>query len=95
MNPDAVYIYTKNDGTWTQTQKITSVNIDYQHNSIAIHDDTILVHAISNKDDSNTGAVHIYTKNDGTWTQTQKIMASDGNPGNRFGILLQCIMTPY
>ena len=85
----SAYIFTKNDTTWIQTQKITAsdgASNDYFGRSVAIHDDTILVDVYRDGDKgSSSGSAYIFTKNDTTWIQTQKITASDGASGDWFG----------
>ena len=86
----SAYIFTNNGGTWSQTQKLTASDGDDGDRfgtSVAISCNTAIVGA--NLDDdkgSASGSAYIFTNNGGTWTQTQKLTASDGDNGDRFGI---------
>ena len=78
----AVHLFTKNGGTWTHSVKIdnsfaglTLVDTDNFGSSVAFSSDgTLAVGALG--DDTggeNRGAVHLFTKNGGTWTHSVKI----------------------
>jgi hypothetical protein len=83
----SVYVFTRNGGTWTQHQKLTAsggtVN-DGFGGHLAISGDTIVVGALAS--DGNRGAAYVFTRNGGTWTQQQKLTASDGAFFDLFGI---------
>ena len=85
----SAYIFTNNGGTWIQTQKLTADDGeegDQFGTSVAISGNTAIVGA--NLDDdkgSNSGSVYIFTNNGGTWIQTQKLTASDGDEFDQFG----------
>ncbi len=96
-NAGAVYIYKKNSiGKWSQVQKIVAsdrVENDYFGRSLAIYGDYIVVGAINNSYDesgknrvSEAGSAYIFKNTNGTWLQVQKIVASDRNPVDAFGI---------
>jgi len=81
----SAYIYHKSGGTWpsTQSQKITMAENDadsYFGSSVALSDDgyTLVVGA-SHHDNvaTNEGALFIFERGSGTWTQTKKMWASD------------------
>jgi len=81
----SAYIYHKSGGTWpsTQSQKITMAENDadsYFGRSVALSDDgyTLVVGA-SHHDNVATdeGALFIFERGSGTWTQTKKMWASD------------------
>jgi hypothetical protein len=81
----SVYIYHKSGGTWpsTQSQKITMAENDDSSefgSSVALSDDgyTLVVGA-SHHDNvaTNEGALFIFERGSGTWTQTKKMWASD------------------
>jgi hypothetical protein len=81
----AAYIYHKSGGTWpsTQSQKITMAENDadsYFGISVALSDDGYtLVVGSSHHDNvaTNEGALFIFERGSGTWTQTKKMWASD------------------
>lgn len=66
---------------------------DYFGNSVAISGDYAIVGASNEDEDalgtntlSDAGSAYIFKNNAGTWTQVQKIVASDRGVGDRFGI---------
>ena len=82
----AAYIFTRSGSTWTQQQKIQSSDIeggdDFGY-SVAISGDTVIVGAF---DESSAGAAYIFTRTGSTWTQQQKITASDIQSNDDYGI---------
>jgi streptogramin lyase len=91
----AVYIYKNNDGTWEFVQKIVASDrgsSDEFGTSVAIEGDTILVGAYGEDEDttnqntlSDAGSVYVYKNNNGTWQETQKLVASDRAEDGYFG----------
>lgn len=86
----AIYIFTLQDGVWTQTQKLfASDAADYSNfgSSLALEGSTLLVAALNANvgDVSQQGAVYAFTRSDGSWTQTQKFTSSDGGSTEAFG----------
>ena len=86
----AVYVFTESNGTWTQTQKLTANDGAAYDNfglSVALKGSTILigspVAAIGGN--AGQGALYVFTESNGTWTQTQKLTASDGATNENFG----------
>ena len=87
------YIFKKEDnGTWSKTQEINASDAaseDYFGKTISIDGDYAIVGA-SGKDlndtQTDTGAAYIfYKESDGTWSQVQKITASDAVKDDSFG----------
>ena len=93
--PDSgsAYVFTKQaNGNYFQAQKLlTSDGVvqDYFGCSVAISADglTVIVGAFSGGDEgSGTGATYVFTKQaNGSYLQTQKLLASDGTFGDAFG----------
>lgn len=86
----AVYAYEYNDTTWVQTQKLKAsdpkpgsefgVSVDMYEGSIAI------VGAYqADGNDIKSGAAYVFEKVDGSWVQTQKLIADDGISHDYFG----------
>lgn len=80
-----VYIYTKSAGSWTQTQVITATDAGPNElfgSAVSLSSDgsTAIVGAPykTESGQSNAGAVYVFTKSGGSWTQTQKLTAADG-----------------
>ena len=88
----SAYVFVRDGGVWTQQQKLTASDAETNDNfanSLAISGDTLVVGA--HWEDSlgwDSGAVYVFVRSDGVWTEQQKLTASDGGEGsggNRFG----------
>lgn len=89
----AVYVFEESGGTWTRTQKLVASDgqaFDTFGNAIVFSGTTALIGAygVMVNDNFSQGAVYVFTLSDGTWTQTQKITADDGQAFNNFGYSL-------
>jgi hypothetical protein len=90
VNQGAVYIFVRNGTTWTQQHKLTTLDgqaHDQLGERIALSGDTLLVGGVHLDIGSNTdqGAAYVFVRNGTTWTQQQKLVASDGAAGDQFG----------
>ncbi|MDD3067198.1 MAG: FG-GAP repeat protein, partial [Candidatus Gracilibacteria bacterium] len=88
----SAYIFTKSGSTWVQTQKLTAsdgVARDYFGHRVALSSDASTIVVASGYSPNNTqkGYVYIFTKSGSTWVQAQKIIASDGEDGDFFGLV--------
>jgi hypothetical protein len=89
LNAGAAYIFTRSGTSWSEQQKIQAsykTRDDYFGTSVAISEDgnTAIVGAHEdNVDDA--GAAYIFTRSGTTWTQQQKIQASDKQGNDEFG----------
>ena len=87
----AAYIFTRSGSTWTEQQKITASDrqaYDLFGTSVAISSDgdTAIVGADGEDTGaSDAGAAYIFTRSGTTWTQQQKIQASDKQAYDNFG----------
>jgi hypothetical protein len=84
----AVYVFTQSGGIWAPQQKIRGVQVDeFFGNSIALSGDTLAVGAFRDDVGANVdqGSAYIYTRNNGFWTQQQKLTAPDGAVNDFFG----------
>jgi hypothetical protein len=82
----SAYIFVNNSGTWTQQQKLVGGSRNYFGNSVSISGNYVIVGA--ERDDaagSTSGSAYIFVNNSGTWSQQQKLVASDGAAVDRFG----------
>jgi len=94
-DPGSVYIYVNNSGTWSEAQKITaSDRADYDSfgKSVAIAGDYAIVGNMYDDEDElggntilGSGSAYILKNNAGTWSEVQKIVASDRGAGDVFG----------
>ena len=89
----SAYIFERNtSGNWSQKQKIVADDkqtYDYFGNSVAISENYAIVGAYG-EDPGNigeAGSAYIFERDtDGSWNQIKKIVATDKNSGDRFGI---------
>jgi FG-GAP repeat/Secretion system C-terminal sorting domain len=93
----AAYIFERDgNGTWTELHKIVASDRAAQDLfgfSVSVSGDYAVVGAYSEDHDASggdtkslAGSAYIFQNNgDGTWSQVQKIVASDREPGDRFG----------
>jgi len=87
----SAYIFFWNGTSWTQEQKLLSGDIaSSDHFGISVSmssDGTRCICGVPNQDTNgnDAGAVYIFSRSGTTWTQEQKILASDGVAGDRFG----------
>jgi hypothetical protein len=86
----AVYVFTLDNGTWTETQKLTADDGQMFDNfgySLGLDGTTALIGAdgATVGDNGFQGAVYVFNLSGGTWTQGQKLVASDGAIGDIFG----------
>ncbi|MGH8428133.1 MAG: hypothetical protein ACRES7_09160, partial [Gammaproteobacteria bacterium] len=84
----AAYIFTDSNGTWSQTQKLNADNGacgDGFGMADALSGSTAVIGAWGVN--SYQGAAYIFNNSGGTWTQTQELFASDGQPGDYMGYI--------
>jgi hypothetical protein len=90
----AAYIYTRTAAVWTVQQKIVATGVnarkqdDFFGASVAISGETIVVGSPNHDyrvagtyNQNNCGAVFVYVRAAGTWSQQQKLSAWNGNGG--------------
>jgi len=86
----STYVFTRTGSTWTQQQKLLAsdgVAGDSFGSSIAKDGDTVLIGADWDDDNGvDSGSVYVFTLVGTTWTQQQKLLASDGIGGAYFGV---------
>ncbi len=100
-NAGAVYVFTRIGGVWTQQAYLKASNAGADKNfggSVAIVGDLVVVG--SRLEDSNatgingdqgnstapdSGAVYLFTRSGGVWTQKAYLKASNSNAGDEFG----------
>ncbi len=82
----AAYVYEMSGGSWTQGQKIVAGDGgpgDIFGYSVVLDGDRALIGAYA--DEAYQGSVYVFGRSGGTWTQTQKLVASDAAPNAYFG----------
>jgi hypothetical protein len=91
-NSGSVYIYTLANGAWIETQKLTASDgasedlFGYLNVALSGDGSTAIVSARRDDDNGNeSGSVYIYSLLNGAWSETAKLIASDGHEGDYFG----------
>jgi hypothetical protein len=85
----AIWFFTRSGTTWTQQgNKVVGTNVigasSYQGNSVALSADGNTAVEGGPYDNSSTGAVWVFTRSNGAWTQAQKVIAT-GTTGSTPG----------
>lgn len=84
-----VYMFKNNNGIWQEMQKLTSSDNatgDFFGRSVDLDSGRMIVGASFDDDlGSGSGAAFIFDLANDVWTETQKITANDGAPGDSFG----------
>ena len=88
-NSGSAYVFVPSGTTWTQQQKLVAsdgaANDDFGI-SVALSGDTLVVGAALDDDNGSTsGSVYVFVRSGTTWTQQQKLVASDGVAYDEFG----------
>ena len=92
----SAYIFKNNAGSWSQVQKIVASDRGTDDRfgfSVAISGDYAIVGAYTEDEDTtggntlrNAGSAYIFKNNAGTWSQVQKLVASDRGADDQFGV---------
>ena len=85
----SVYVFSRSGLLWGLQQKLTASDgaaNDYFGRGVHLDGETLAVGALYDDDrGGNAGSVYVYTRSGATWTQQQKLTASDGAAGDEFG----------
>jgi K319-like protein/FG-GAP repeat protein len=82
----AAYIFTRNDNVWTQQAYVKASNtrsLDGFGITVALDDNTLAVGATG---EGGAGAVYVFTRTAGVWTQQAYVKGSNSSPGDEFGL---------
>ena len=87
----SVYVFVRSGTTWSQQQKLTSSDGetgDSFGNSVAISGETVVVGASNDAIGANNfqGSASVFVRSGTTWSEQQKLTASDGAANDEFGI---------
>lgn len=93
-NAGAAYVFVRNGDTWTEQQKLIASDAaddDEFGAAVAIDGDTVIVGAT--QDDhaggSNAGSAYVFVRSGMSWTEQQKLMASDPGDNDEFGFAVR------
>ena len=87
-NQGVVYVFVRSGGRFVQVQKLTGDPQEASFGSaVALEGNTIVVGALFDTvgTNLNQGAAYVFTRTGGVFTRQQKLLASDGSAGARFG----------
>lgn len=87
MRSGVVYVFSRDgSGQWTRTQRIEPANATAGNRfgiQVAAQDDLLLVSAT--RVDGGTGAVYMYRNQNGTWTESGRLVTNDRSPADSLG----------
>jgi hypothetical protein len=86
----AVYVFDQSGGNWTQSQKLVADDgaaFDTFGDAVVFQGDTAIVgaYAATVNNFAYQGTAYVFTRSNGTWSQSQKLVADDGAPFDKFG----------
>ena len=87
QNPEqgAAYVFAESGGSWSQQAELfasdATMNADFGF-AVAVEGETLIVCAPY---DDDHGAAYVFAQVGSTWTQTEKLVASDGAASDNFG----------
>lgn len=86
----SAYIFTRSGTTWTQQQKLVASDAaagDSFGNAVFVLGDTVMIGAAGDTNGTNVrqGSAYLFNRSGTTWTQTQKLVATDGGIEDSFG----------
>lgn len=87
LTAGAAYVFEYDGSSWSEVTKLVDASgeaSDFFGRAVAIHADTIAIGAEFGSD-LNTGAVHLFERQDGVWTGTGLLMANDRSVDDRLG----------
>lgn len=82
----SAYVFADDGGGWMERAKLTSSDgesFDYFGTSVAIVASSAIVGAYY---DDEHGSASVFTESGGSWSEESKLWASDGEPGDAFGL---------
>lgn len=86
----SAYVFTRSGTTWSEQQKLTPSDgaaEDRFGNAVAVDGDTVVIGSANDDDDGeNSGSAYVFTRSGSTWSETAKLLASDAQEQDIFGI---------
>ncbi len=87
----SAYVFTRSGTTWTQQAKLLAsdgaAGDQFSCWAVCLDGDTALIGAWQDDDNGvNSGSAYMFTRTGTTWTQQQKLLASDGAAVDMFGV---------
>jgi carbonic anhydrase/acetyltransferase-like protein (isoleucine patch superfamily) len=89
VDTGSAYVFVRENDTWTEQARLIASDAAMSDRfgwTVAIDGDTAVIGAVGQDDNGiNSGAAYIFTRDDGTWTEQTKLLASDGAANDGFG----------
>lgn len=89
FNSGAVYIFRRDGTSWVPEGRLTSSDLasgDFFGTSVSLDGNTVVVGADGDDDNgSGSGSVYVLTRSGTSWRHEARLIASDGDIGERFG----------
>jgi uncharacterized repeat protein (TIGR01451 family) len=90
QNAGVAYVFVRSGTTWTQQQQLLASDLMMGAafgDSVSISGDTVVVGApgAAIPGGAQAGAMYVFSRSGTTWTEQQKLFASDGEPVDAFG----------
>lgn len=88
----AAYVFVRNGSSFVEEQKLVADDGSEGDNfgwSVALSGDRALIGAFA--DDTSSGAAYVFVRRDGTWTEEQKLVASDRVESDQFGFAVSLV----
>ncbi|MAG35748.1 MAG: hypothetical protein CL878_05825 [Dehalococcoidia bacterium] len=85
-NTGAAYVFVRTGSTWSQQAKLTASDAaasDRFGIAVAVSGETVVVGAPDRN--ASAGAVYVYVRSGATWSEQQRLVASDAASNDRFG----------
>lgn len=89
----SAYVFTRSDGSWSQQAKLTADDAasgDHFGQSGALTRDGTVTLIGSDGDENDNGvsagSAYVYTQSDGSWSQQEKLVATDGESNDELGL---------
>jgi uncharacterized repeat protein (TIGR01451 family) len=92
MDAGAAYVFVRSGAGWTEQQKLVASDGDagsFFGASVSLSGDTLVVGApLATAPGGSAGAAYVFVRSGTTWSEQQKLVASDGASGDFFGASL-------
>jgi hypothetical protein len=88
LRSGSAYVFTRTGTTWTQEAKLIASDGATEERfgiDVALEGDTALIGSETPDNGDNSGSVYVFTGTGNTWTEGQKLLASDGASVDWFG----------
>ena len=86
----SAYVFQRNAGIWSEQQKLLPSDGATEERfgiAVSLSGDTALISAMIDDDlGAESGSAYIFQRNGQVWSEQQKLFASDGTAGDRYGI---------